>query len=197
MIIKLSPVRSDAELAVAKSGDVLKINGVSFDFSRLESGETLPAAAVGCEFVIAPVERIGSDVVVTLMLPHAADAPEAVRFPADIHPADGAVHLPGIPLGPAPAAVPGVIDWSQLITVEMKDAAAAEQQLSQVQTETALRRAAADSAIAPLQDAVDIDEATEAETALLKDWKRYRVALNRLPEQSGYPTENDWPAPPA
>ncbi|MCT8189895.1 phage tail assembly chaperone, partial [Pseudomonas monteilii] len=28
-------------------------------------------------------------------------------------------------------------------------------------------------------------------------WKRYRVALNRLPEQAGWPTEIDWPALPA
>lgn len=34
--------------------------------------------------------------------------------------------------------------------------------------------------IAPLQDAVDLDEATADETALLKKWKQYRVALNRI-----------------
>jgi len=40
--------------------------------------------------------------------------------------------------------------------------------------------AAATIAIAPLQDAVDLDEATDDETALLKKWKQYRGALNRL-----------------
>lgn len=35
-------------------------------------------------------------------------------------------------------------------------------------------------AIAPLQDAVDLDEATDVETASLKSWKQYRVALNRI-----------------
>ncbi|WP_175649493.1 tail fiber assembly protein [Pseudomonas sp. Marseille-P9899] len=69
--------------------------------------------------------------------------------------------------------------------------------LAEALAETARRRALADAAIAPLQDAVDIDEATDAETALLKEWKRYRVALNRLPDQPGYPNEIDWPAPPA
>lgn len=34
--------------------------------------------------------------------------------------------------------------------------------------------------IAPLQDATDLDEATEEEAALLKKWKQYRVALNRV-----------------
>lgn len=69
--------------------------------------------------------------------------------------------------------------------------------LTVAQSEIAQRRAAADAAIAPLQDAVDLDEATESEASLLKEWKRYRVALNRLPDQPGYPAEIDWPAPPA
>lgn len=34
--------------------------------------------------------------------------------------------------------------------------------------------------IAPLQDAVDIDDATDEERAGLTAWKKYRVALNRL-----------------
>ncbi|AXM95949.1 tail fiber assembly protein [Pseudomonas plecoglossicida] len=32
----------------------------------------------------------------------------------------------------------------------------------------------------------DLDEATEAEIASLIEWKRYRVALNRITEQLGY-----------
>lgn len=35
-------------------------------------------------------------------------------------------------------------------------------------------------AIAPLQDAVDLDEATTEEATLLKAWKQYRVAVNRV-----------------
>lgn len=58
-------------------------------------------------------------------------------------------------------------------------------------------RAIADYTMAPLQDAVDVDEATDDEVALLKAWKKYRVALNRVAEQPGYPTLIDWPAPPA
>lgn len=34
--------------------------------------------------------------------------------------------------------------------------------------------------IAPLQDAVDLGEATPEETALLMKWKQYRVAVNRV-----------------
>lgn len=49
-------------------------------------------------------------------------------------------------------------------------------------------------AIAPLQDAVDLDVATDAETALLKLWKQYRVAVNRVDLTQASPT---WPIAPA
>lgn len=53
-------------------------------------------------------------------------------------------------------------------------------------------RAEADSIIAPLQDAADLDMATDSETASLKLWKQYRVALNRInastAEQISWPT---------
>lgn len=86
------------------------------------------------------------------------------------------------------------ITWNQLITKAMKDRAAAAQVLADAVADTARHRAIADNAIAPLQDAVDIGDATDAELALLKAWKTYRVALNRLPDQAGYPTTVDWPA---
>lgn len=197
MIIKLSPVRSDVHLSVVKAGDTLELNGVALDFSRLADGATLPAESVGCNFVIAPVERINGALVLTLMLPHDADAPEGARFPVDLYPADGQVQLPGLDLGERLDATPGVIDWSQVITAEAKAQAAAEQLLATVVSEQAQRRAVADAAIAPLQDAVELDEATEAEAALLIDWKRYRVALSRLADQEGYPNDIDWPALPA
>lgn len=53
--------------------------------------------------------------------------------------------------------------------------------------------AAAALAIAPLQDAVDLDEATDEETALLKQWKQYRVAVNRVDLTQTSPT---WPTAP-
>jgi len=51
--------------------------------------------------------------------------------------------------------------------------AAAEQKQSQL-------RSVADEEIDPLQDAVDLDMATDEEKAQLTDWKRYRVLLNRV-----------------
>jgi len=89
------------------------------------------------------------------------------------------------------------IDWTQLVTKAMRDQASANQLLADVVAETASRRAVADTAIAPLQDAIDLEEATDAEVAALKAWKKYRVFLNRLPEQPGYPGTVDWPVTPA
>lgn len=89
------------------------------------------------------------------------------------------------------------IDWSQLITKATKDAAAAAQRLADVIAENSRRREIADKAIAPLQDAVDIDDATEVEVALLKAWKKYRVALNRQPDEPGYPDNIVWPVQPS
>ena len=48
--------------------------------------------------------------------------------------------------------------------------------------------------IAPLQDAVDLGDATDEEVSLLKVWKSYRVALNRL-DLSDAPNVN-WPTKP-
>jgi Caudovirales tail fibre assembly protein. len=51
--------------------------------------------------------------------------------------------------------------------------------------------------VAPLKDAVDIGEATAAEEQQLLAWKKYRVALNRITEQPGFPTVIEWPDMPS
>ena len=50
--------------------------------------------------------------------------------------------------------------------------------------------------IAPLQDAIDEDSATDNEVARLKLWKQYRIALNRVELQAGYPSDIEWPVSP-
>ncbi len=50
--------------------------------------------------------------------------------------------------------------------------------------------------VAPLQDAFDLGIATDDETTSLTAWKNYRVLVNRVTSQSGYPTEIDWPPMP-
>lgn len=95
MIIKLSPIYWDRELTVSKSGDALTINGEVFDFSPLPDGSKLPQAAINCEFIVGDVTREGGALTVPLLMPHAADASEAARFPADIvNLPDGLLELP-------------------------------------------------------------------------------------------------------
>lgn len=47
--------------------------------------------------------------------------------------------------------------------------------------------------IAPLQDAVDLEDAMPLEVALLKSWKQYRVAVNRVDLKQVEPV---WPISP-
>ncbi len=88
--------------------------------------------------------------------------------------------VPDIPLEEVPPLPPVVVD-----PVEV------------AQAEIVRLRAIADYSIAPLQDAVDVDEATDAGMAALKAWKKYRVALSRVPEQPDYPQTIEWPHVPA
>lgn len=50
--------------------------------------------------------------------------------------------------------------------------------------------------IAPLQDAKDLDMATSDEAAQLLAWKQYRIDLNRIGDQKGFPAAIDWPVIP-
>ncbi|EJR8196736.1 tail fiber assembly protein, partial [Escherichia coli] len=49
--------------------------------------------------------------------------------------------------------------------------------------------------IAPLQDAVDLEIATEEEKSFLASWKRYRVLLNRV--DTSIAPDIEWPVIPA
>lgn len=199
MLIKFSPVFSDRLLTVYKQGESLTIDGLTLDLSALSDGATLPAEAVGCPWITADIERVGGRLLVTLVLPHGHDAPHTARFPEDLFfDKNGKVPLPTPdPDTFAPSQGFADIDWSQVVNAEDKAQADSDRQRATAIAEIALQRALADSAIAPLQDAVDLDEATADEADMLKAWKRYRISLSRLPDQVGWPTEIDWPALPA
>ncbi|WP_371418640.1 tail fiber assembly protein [Pseudomonas putida] len=47
-----------------------------------------------------------------------------------------------------------------------------------------------------LQDALELDMATEAEAVALKAWKVYRVELSRLDITTSAPADDDWPSSP-
>lgn len=54
----------------------------------------------------------------------------------------------------------------------------------------------AGSQVDALQDAVDLEIASEAEVQALKVWKAYRVLLHRVDTVNSVPTDADWPASP-
>ena len=95
MQIKFSPQRRDDALVVEKLNDILTVNGEVFDFSTIGEGDTLPADAILSEFFAGPVERIGGEIVLTLLLPHGPNPSAAVAFPDPITVnVNGPVELP-------------------------------------------------------------------------------------------------------
>jgi len=95
MTLYLSPCRMDDFLVVSKQADVLTINGTAFDFSQIPDGGLLPQDAVDCEWIVSDVERVDGELVLTLLLPHGANASEAARFPEPLTDVpDGVVVLP-------------------------------------------------------------------------------------------------------
>ncbi|MFY8310553.1 hypothetical protein ACOWPQ_18490 [Pseudomonas aeruginosa] len=99
MIIKLSPYAplpgSDERLVLARVGEVLTVNGQSFDFTPLPEGGELPAEAIGSEWFAGPVVRREGRLEFSLRLPLADGASAAARFPEPmLIESDGPVELP-------------------------------------------------------------------------------------------------------
>ena len=69
-----------------------------------------------------------------------------------------------------------------------------EQYIAEAEVKKQSLLAEATNAIAPLQDAVDLEMATEEEVALLKEWKKYRVLLNRVDTSTA--PDIKWPEKP-
>jgi hypothetical protein len=104
MIISFSPQRRDDTLELEKtSGDRLRINGELFNFGPLAEGDTIPAGAIPCDWIIGPVERVDGEVRLTLILPHGPNPSETVAFPEPVAvTTDG--HIP-VPYDEEPADV--------------------------------------------------------------------------------------------
>ncbi|RMA07996.1 tail fiber assembly protein [Providencia stuartii] len=69
-----------------------------------------------------------------------------------------------------------------------------EQLIAEAEQQKQALLAEANNAIAPLQDAIDLEIATEKETAALQEWKKYRVLLNRVDTSLAH--DIDWPQKP-
>lgn len=95
MQVKLSPQRLDASLVASVVGDIITLNGESFDFSQLPEGATLPADAIESEHFIGDVSRINDELHLILRLPHGPNPSQAVAFPAPLTVLeDGPIPLP-------------------------------------------------------------------------------------------------------
>jgi len=95
MRINLSPQRRDDTLTVTKAGDALTINGTDYDFSGVPDGGMLPRDAVDCAWLASDVTREDGELVLTLLLPHGANASQARRFPQPlVDVPDGEVEFP-------------------------------------------------------------------------------------------------------
>lgn len=105
MRISFSPMRRDDALTLEKSsGERLRINGELFNFNPLAEGDTVPAGAIPCDWIVGPVERVGGEVCLTVILPHGPNPSPAVAFPEPITVIeDGPV---AIPQDPAPEPQP-------------------------------------------------------------------------------------------
>jgi len=221
MRIKLSPRRMDETIDVFRSGSKLIINGVEFDFSQVAPGDTLPLSAIPADRFDGNVDNVNGELTLTLVLPNPWNYSPEQAFPIDlINVADGRVELPK-PLPdeegeypepqPLPATItPGTIDWTQLITKAMKDAATAAVQLAAAKAELAARNNKAVTQIARIQDridtigfGIDIGEATEEDEAEqaalllnLKAWKTYKYALGKVTVQPTWYQAPVWPVEP-
>lgn len=103
------------------------------------------------------------------------------------------------------------IDWAQLITKEMKDAAAEARSLAKAKTDLIERSSAAAQQIARIQDRIetlgygieagDATEEEETEAAalapVLKSWKAYKFALGKVTAQPTWYQAPVWPVVPA
>lgn len=88
------------------------------------------------------------------------------------------------------------IDWTKLITKKDKEDLKTKSLLLGIASEMARLRLVADHQIITLQDAVDLDDASDDDLRMLKLWKTYRVALSRVPQQAEYPNNIVWPIQP-
>jgi hypothetical protein len=63
--------------------------------------------------------------------------------------------------------------------------------------ERGLRMAQATAEIAPLNDLVELGEATADDEAKLLEWKQYRAAVSKVQTQAGFPETVQWPEVPS
>lgn len=84
MHITLIPQRRATPLTVTRNGDILTLNGETFDFSPLPDGATLPREAIASNWFAGPVERIEGVLHLSLIVPFGPSAPPQTINPAPL-----------------------------------------------------------------------------------------------------------------
>lgn len=69
-----------------------------------------------------------------------------------------------------------------------------EDEIAEAETVKAELRLEADTAIAPLEDAVDLGLATDDEVSRLNEWRKFRIILNRIDTSTA--PDITWPTQP-
>lgn len=92
LTITFAPVRREGTLVLNRKGGLLIANGEAFDLAALAAEERDSPGEGWVVSVAATAEGYAA----VVLLPHGADAPEAVRFPQPVTvTGDGAVAVPG------------------------------------------------------------------------------------------------------
>lgn len=103
MRIQFCPVRSDAQLTLEKTGEVLLVNGRPLDLGAATPKRPLARDSLGCDWLLSDVTRAGRTLNLVLALPQGAgavyDDPAALVLKLD---RDGPVRLPEGLMPPAP-----------------------------------------------------------------------------------------------
>lgn len=96
MHISFSPQRRDDTLTLERTApDRLRVNGELFNFGPIPDGGMIPAGEVPGGWIVGPVERVGGEIHLTLILPHGPNPSQAVAFPEPIHVTqDGPITIP-------------------------------------------------------------------------------------------------------
>lgn len=84
MFINLSPVRTDNTVVYEKLGDTITVDGEAFDFSPVGEGDTLPLGAIHSNWFGGNVERVGGELVLTLILPLPENYSQQQAFPTPL-----------------------------------------------------------------------------------------------------------------
>ncbi|WP_417806464.1 hypothetical protein [Thioclava sp.] len=95
MKLTLSPRREDTPLTLSCTGETLTFNGQTLDLSAIPDGATLPADAVGSDWIVGPISRNDGELCLIIALPCGPNAPDETRFPQPIIVTqDGPIVLP-------------------------------------------------------------------------------------------------------